>query len=124
MSSASSGGPVRIVKMQLGRDAVAAVTCIDVTPPGARVARMLEVSTLQVHKIPMDTARAAASITYDAGQMATILFRVSQQYDAARTAYARDTVQQVTQALTNLVNKVAPPEDVSSRSRRRLYADL
>lgn len=121
MSSAFVGISVKVVKLAL-RMGEAPVTCIDVTPERARVARMLEVSTLQVHKAPMDVARMAQPIVYDPAQMASLIYRVMQQNDASNTVYAKDEAERVVQSLTRVVTAVAAPA-ADGRYSRRLSVD-
>lgn len=121
MSSAFVGTSVRVVKVTL-RIGSAPVTCFDVTPERARLARFLEVATLQLHKAPMDVARNAQPIVYDAAQMASLVYRVIRQNDESNTVYAKDVAEQVVQSLTQTVTAVAPVA-ADGRYGRRLSVD-
>jgi hypothetical protein len=121
MSSANAGISVRVVKVQLRMDA-SPVTCIDVTPEKARLSRLLEVSTLQIHRVPMSTARAAPLMAYDPAHLAALLYRVVHQCESSGTAYEKEVVQRVANSLTETVNEVIPVAP-SGRYSRRLTTD-
>jgi hypothetical protein len=121
MSSAIVRNSVRVVKTQLNSGGPA-VTCIDLTPARARIARLLEVSTLQIHRVPLDVAKRATPITYDASQMASMLYMLMHQYDGSGMAYDKEAVQAVTHSLTETMTEVKPVAQ-DGRYARRLAVD-
>lgn len=118
MSSTEVGTSVKVVKGRLRMDLPPA-TFIDVTPERARLGRLLEVATLQVHKVPMIVVKQATPIAFDPAQLASLLYRVMAQNDASGTQYARDTVQLVAKSLTEAVTGIAPVAQ-GNRNMRRL----
>lgn len=121
MSSTEVRISVNVVKLPL-RIKGPLCTCIDVTPSRARIGRVLEISSLQVHRVPLGVLRGAQAETFDPAQLATLLYRVAHQYDASGMTYEKDTVQQVARALTEEVNAVQPVAS-DGRYSRRLTVD-
>jgi hypothetical protein len=119
MSSANVGTQVRVVRLQLDAGINNLVTCIDLTEPTHRKARMLEMSTLQVHRVPLAYAGQAQEIAYDPAHIASFLHRQMRQNDASNLSYDREAVQRVANRLTGVVNEVKRSE-VPVRSKRQI----
>jgi hypothetical protein len=117
----STTSNIRLVRIGAGTPDVGGQTCIDLTTPTARKGKLLIVESLKVVYVPLEVARDATPAAYDAANLVSLLQRVTGQLDASKAAYARKTVQQVSNHLVAVAKGIAT-DDVRHRSGRRLYA--